>query len=1001
MLSKRLILFAITLFMILPNLAFSESYGCFDVTWTPLEISPLYQSWQVQIKNICEYNRYIHPIFVLDKTNFDDSIDVSILEPTIINETYDYGGTYIEAIYNGYRELPFETIQVENFYWFKVTESITINELETKTYVINFTTPYVGNSKIDVEGRIGVIIDDHYYHPWFYADWGFRRPIIITEHNNTNLTDYVMYFNITYDSDMNPDFSDIRFTWLNETSGEEEEIPYWIETYENASWVKVWTKVPFIPANGTALVYVYYGNPTATDASNFNAVFYKIPQLDWEAIFNPNADLEAAQDIVVDLDGNYVAVGYANYSTDTEWVIIKYAPNGTVLWQISSNPTSDTDAAYAIAIDNDGNYVIAGFQYSAVDDYAWRIEKRYPNGTLIWSKVIDYGLSDDRALDIAVDNDNNIIVAGYVNGTAWAVMKLDENGTVLWTDVLDSGNTVDVANYRYLDALTTTIEGDAATAIAVDPDNNYFVVGWYNGDWYVQKYDTNGAVLCNLFSNIDGMPYDVVLNNNGNFVVAGYSITGTDMEWRIRKYNPSCAVILDRIDDESIKDDYAYAISIDFEQNYVIGGVVQIGINFKWRIKKYTKYELADIWSFTRAPPFEGDLTSIAFDWNQYTYIAAGYDSETGSQQWRVEKYDIYNVIYLDYPPTYEIGTEETPNAPPEITILFPYQNEYTNIPEFHVVAYDDKNDTLLLELYVDNQLIYSNDSYTNGTVLVIQHNLSDGEDYVVYARAFDGEKWGYSDEIYFHFTHFHLRTLIKSSFIEFGDSQLITVSTTLENTTSTTVEMWTTTYETTTDLVNKTMNFDNFTEGWYHYTLNVPCEDVAIVYFNVYVTNITNTYKSGPFSYVCGGIPLATGSQTAWTPPGGAGAYSPQPGLGVKSFSTKITYGECVDDVLVVELKRTWYNEDVDISIVGLEGFVTYPSTYELVPGTNLIPIKICGAELGDYIGDVVIETNFGTYRSELVLHVEQPMAQIPTIAGLPLWLVIIMIVLGIWFLR
>jgi len=105
------------------------------------------------------------------------------------------------------------------------------------------------------------------------SNWQYRRAITITEQSGSTLTDYQLAINVTYDSDMQPDFDDLRFKWLNESSNEEIEIPYWIESKVDSNWAYVWIKVPEIPANDNATVYMYYGNPTATSASNGTAVF--------------------------------------------------------------------------------------------------------------------------------------------------------------------------------------------------------------------------------------------------------------------------------------------------------------------------------------------------------------------------------------------------------------------------------------------------------------------------------------------------------------------------------------------------------------------------------------------------------------------------------------------------------------------------------------------------------------------------------------------------------
>jgi len=44
-------------------------------------------------------------------------------------------------------------------------------------------------------------------------------------------------------------------------------LTYW------RNYTLVWIKVPFIPANGEARVYMYYGNPDAESESNGTEVF--------------------------------------------------------------------------------------------------------------------------------------------------------------------------------------------------------------------------------------------------------------------------------------------------------------------------------------------------------------------------------------------------------------------------------------------------------------------------------------------------------------------------------------------------------------------------------------------------------------------------------------------------------------------------------------------------------------------------------------------------------
>ncbi|MEM5815124.1 MAG: DUF2341 domain-containing protein [Candidatus Aenigmatarchaeota archaeon] len=101
------------------------------------------------------------------------------------------------------------------------------------------------------------------------SQWLRRRLILI---NNTlsslTLTDYQVAINLTYDSDMQPDFSDIRFTWYNPNSRTEIEIPYWIEKKINSQWAYVWIKIKQVAARSVAKVYVYYKNTSIVNSKS-------------------------------------------------------------------------------------------------------------------------------------------------------------------------------------------------------------------------------------------------------------------------------------------------------------------------------------------------------------------------------------------------------------------------------------------------------------------------------------------------------------------------------------------------------------------------------------------------------------------------------------------------------------------------------------------------------------------------------------------------------------
>ncbi len=106
----------------------------------------------------------------------------------------------------------------------------------------------------------------------FPSGWGYYKPVTINNTgNSTALTDYQIKVTVDHVSGkMNSNFSDLRFT---DTNGNQ--LSYWVESYVASTSATVWAKIPSVPAGGTATVRMYYGNPSASDASDFDNTFTK------------------------------------------------------------------------------------------------------------------------------------------------------------------------------------------------------------------------------------------------------------------------------------------------------------------------------------------------------------------------------------------------------------------------------------------------------------------------------------------------------------------------------------------------------------------------------------------------------------------------------------------------------------------------------------------------------------------------------------------------------
>lgn len=97
--------------------------------------------------------------------------------------------------------------------------------------------------------------------------WHYRTELSILNPSASDLTDLQVPINLSYNSAMQSDFSDIVFATASGT-----EVPFWIEEKTDSQWAYIWLRVPQIAALGNAQLFVYYHGP-ALNKSNISATF--------------------------------------------------------------------------------------------------------------------------------------------------------------------------------------------------------------------------------------------------------------------------------------------------------------------------------------------------------------------------------------------------------------------------------------------------------------------------------------------------------------------------------------------------------------------------------------------------------------------------------------------------------------------------------------------------------------------------------------------------------
>ncbi|BCX13799.1 MAG: hypothetical protein KatS3mg085_331 [Candidatus Dojkabacteria bacterium] len=125
---------------------------------------------------------------------------------------------------------------------------------------------------------------------WFDNSWSYRIPITIDNPNTYALTDHQI--KITLDTSsliasgkLQPDCRDIRFTNIIGNVV----FPYWISEGSNecnSTTTNIWIKVDNLNI-GSNLIYMYYGNPSATSFSNGEDTFLFFDDFN-DGILDPN-----------------------------------------------------------------------------------------------------------------------------------------------------------------------------------------------------------------------------------------------------------------------------------------------------------------------------------------------------------------------------------------------------------------------------------------------------------------------------------------------------------------------------------------------------------------------------------------------------------------------------------------------------------------------------------------------------------------------------------------
>ena len=285
---------------------------------------------------------------------------------------------------------------------------------------------------------------------------------------------------------------------------------HFITIKTDASGAIAWTyRKPvsdYVVEYGTAITFDAANNPVAVgmhwNGNNMDVHTQKLDaatgQVLWQADFAGTSNgLDIPTALIVDSDGNTIVTGITYTGTDIRFLVLKYNPQGTLLWSFTDdNAVADSwNEPSAVAVDASGNIAVTGSGSTADYYQKYYTLKLSSAGTKLWGRDLEHQVPSDPedpsspltqanalARAVAFDAQGNCYVTGSLDtGSAtMGTLKYDTSGNQQWLSIYKSGT-----------------DNTTAHQIAIR-ENTIYISGRHMGDWIEDglvliSYNADGA----------------------------------------------------------------------------------------------------------------------------------------------------------------------------------------------------------------------------------------------------------------------------------------------------------------------------------------------------------------------------------------------------------------------------------------------------------------------------------------------------------------------------
>jgi hypothetical protein len=258
--------------------------------------------------------------------------------------------------------------------------------------------------------------------------WSYRKSHIINGSSTGAVSNYPIKITVHYGAGTDSgadvylngkcrtDFGDIRFRDADGVT----ELSYWMEKYVASDYAIFWVKVPSIPVSpGTATIYIYYGNSSATTTSNqFITGLAQLKEHRW-ATFSPDIQFsKPSAGILRELSTtSSIGEGFIFWVVPKDWINGKYLrfhwvssatyssfPFDLLVWDGIYLRSSDTDFPDGAGIPMKGAGEILKYEktgtFDRIDDILINVSSAQYDFVTILFRIADSWSAQSGQLDL-------------------------------------------------------------------------------------------------------------------------------------------------------------------------------------------------------------------------------------------------------------------------------------------------------------------------------------------------------------------------------------------------------------------------------------------------------------------------------------------------------------------------------------------------------------------------------------------------------------------------